>query len=96
MECFAPSSPNEKGNAVVRMYTKLFVVLFSFNWINLQHMVLSATVTSLHLDFFNLIIIIIIFLPHCQKQSLLKKTHNRRSNVYSAKTATDKMKVEKY
>lgn len=33
------------------MYTKLFVVLFSFDWINLQHVVLSAAVTSLPLDF---------------------------------------------
>lgn len=50
------------------MYTKLFVVLFSFDWINLQHVVLSAAVTSLHLDFFNLIII--LFFYHIVKNSL--------------------------
>lgn len=80
------------------MYTKLFVVLFSFDWINLQHVVLSAAVTSLHLDFFNLIIILFFFttLSKTVSAKKKKKTHNRRSNVYSAKTATDKMKVEKY
>lgn len=51
------------------MYTKLFVVLFSFDWINLQHVVLSAAVTSLPLDFLNLIIILFIFY-HIVKNSL--------------------------
>lgn len=58
-------------------------------------MVLSAAVTSLLLDFFNLVKkkIYLFFFTTLSKTVSAK---NRRSNFYSANTLTDKMKVENY